>query len=131
MANEMNPMYQDIANVVSQTLYDPANQQLADPSLLNHYAFISKRKYWLDVVVDSNAIELEKQIFLWNMEDAGKPSEERQPIWIYLMNYGGDADCGWSLIDAILASETPVYTVNVGVAASAAALILWQDTSVS
>lgn len=46
---------------------------------------------------------------------------ERKPIWIYLHNYGGNFDLEWSLIDVITASKTPIYTVNMGVCASAAA----------
>jgi len=66
---------------------------------------------------------LQRLILRWNMEDAGKPPAERKPIWLYIMSYGGDMDYMWSTIDMILTSSTPVYTVNVGVAASAASLI--------
>ena len=71
--------------------------------------------------MDDNTLEWEKQILLWNMEDQGIPAEQRQPIWIYLFNYGGSFDMEWSFIDLIDASATPIYTVNMGVCASAAA----------
>ena len=57
------------------------------------------------------------------MEDRGLLPDERKPIWLYIMSYGGDIDYMWSVIDTIMMSVTPVYTVNMGVAASAAALI--------
>lgn len=118
-----NDTIQDIANRVAETLYDPANVQLPGPELITFYAMKAERKYWLDFQVDMSAVELIKQIIVWNSEDKGIAKEVRKPIWIYLFNYGGDADCGWSLINAILTSDTPIYTVNIGVCASAAALI--------
>lgn len=66
---------------------------------------------------------LHRMILRWNMEDKGKKPEERQPIWIYIMSPGGECDVMWALVDAIRLSATPVYTVNVGVASSAASLI--------
>ena len=62
-------------------------------------------------------------ILRWNMEDAGKPVTDRKPIHIYIMSPGGSLEYMWMLIDAIRASVTPVFTINTGVAASAAALI--------
>ena len=52
-----------------------------------------------------------------------KPAEDRQPIKIYIISYGGDLDYMWAMVDIINASQTPVYTINIGVAASAASLI--------
>lgn len=66
---------------------------------------------------------LHRMILRWNIEDAGKKPEERAPIWIYIMSPGGEVDIMWALVDAIKLSATPVYTVNVGTASSAAALI--------
>lgn len=57
------------------------------------------------------------------MEDVGQPVTDRKPIHIYIMSPGGHLEYMWMLIDAIRASVTPVYTINTGVAASAAALI--------
>ena len=44
----------------------------------------------------------------------GIPVEQRQPILLYVASNGGDVDAGFELIDAILASKTPVYTINLG-----------------
>ena len=106
-----------------ETLGAGANAELPSPKMLTHYVLDANRKLFLDEVVDYPIIETTKRIMLWNMEDAGKPVEERSPIWLYIMNYGGALDYAWQLIDIIAASETPVYTVNIGVCASAAALI--------
>ena len=66
---------------------------------------------------------LHRMILRWNMEDAGKKPEERSPIMIYIMSPGGEVDIMWALVDAIKLSTTPVYTINIGTASSAAALI--------
>ncbi len=99
------------------------NYQLPDPELVSYYKLEKERKLWLDGEVDINMLEYERLILRWNIEDAGKPVNERKPIWLYLMNYGGDADMMWSFIDTIESSVTPVYTVNMGVCASAAGII--------
>lgn len=50
----------------------------------------------------------------YNAEDKGKPIEERQPIILYCSSVGGSVAVGFQIIDLILSSETPVYTVNTG-----------------
>ena len=82
-----------------------------------------ERIIYLETDVDPQVTAIQKQILAWNKEDEGKPVEERKPIKVYIMSYGGDADCAWMLIDTLLASKTPVYTVDVGVASSAAGII--------
>ena len=83
----------------------------------------AQRKIWLDDDIGYNVIEIQRLIMRWNIADKGVAPEMRKPIWLYIMSYGGDLDYMWSLIDTIEMSRTPVYTVNVGVAASAASLI--------
>ena len=113
----------DLSEGILELCGDVSNYQLPDPDLVNHYRMMNDRKLWLDFRVDATSIWLEKQIMLYNIEDADIPADQRKPIWIYLFNYGGDLHMCWSLIDIIDASKTPVYTVNVGQCASAAALI--------
>ncbi len=81
------------------------------------------RKIYLDDEIDANVLAIQRLLLRWNIEDAGRSPEDRKPIVIYICSYGGDRDYMWSLIDAIRASETPVQTVNVGIAYSAAGLI--------
>lgn len=50
-------------------------------------------------------------IMKWNTEDKDLQVEKRKPIWLYLQTPGGDVIAGFSLIDVIQTSETPVYTV--------------------
>lgn len=98
-------------------------QMLPDSDHVSHWALETKRKFFFDVDVGIDLLALQRLILRWNMEDKDIPVDQRKPIWIYIMSYGGDIDYMWLIIDAIKASVTPVYTVNLGVAASAAALI--------
>ena len=59
----------------------------------------------------------------FNRLDAGKPVEERVPVKLYIDSIGGEIDSGFALIDTIIASETPVYTITTGAAYSMAFLI--------
>lgn len=96
---------------------------LPNPDLLSYYVLEAQRVLYLDGEVCDDTKEIHRMILRWNMEDEGIPREERRPIRLYIDSPGGDVYTMWMLIDAIMASETPVYTVNVGSASSAAALI--------
>lgn len=99
------------------------DKMLPDPDNLSYYILENERKIYLDVDIDECVMSIHRMILRWNMEDKGKPVEDRVPIRLYIMSYGGDLDYMWALIDAIEASVTPVYTINVGLCASAASLI--------
>lgn len=73
-----------------------------------------------DEVDDCAANGIIYNIMNWNREDKGKPIEERKPIIFTIYSYGGSVPAGLAIIDIIRASETPVYTVNVGVCYSMA-----------
>lgn len=96
---------------------------MPNPDEISHYKLEKERKYYLDDVVDGSLMGLHRMILRWNMEDVGKKLEDRKPIWIFIMSPGGEVDIMWALLDMIGASKTPIYTVNVGTAASAASLI--------
>ncbi len=59
-----------------------------------------------------------KQLLLLNQESA------TQPIKIYIDSPGGDADAGYAIFDMIRFIDAPVYTIGLGLVASAGALIL-------
>ena len=59
-----------------------------------------------------------------NKEDKGIPVEPRRPIKVYISSPGGDVVTLWSIIQVIQYSKTPVWTINVSYAYSAAAEIL-------
>lgn len=113
----------NIAEGVAANLYDPWTARLAEPDAIATHKFLAERIVWLPEVVDENMQAIQRQIMLWNMEDYGLATEERKPIRLILMNYGGDAEVCGSMVDTMLCSKTPIWTINVGVCASAGSYI--------
>ncbi len=82
------------------------------------------RRLYINFVIDESVIEsIVYQIMRFNREDKGKPVEERTPIKLFINSPGGDVCAGYGLIDAILTSKTPVYTINQAMCASMGFLI--------
>ena len=76
---------------------------------------LKQRKLFLNGDIDQFTVEgISKHILQFNREDAGIPVEERNPILLYVTSSGGSVDAGFELIDVIMCSKTPVYTVNLG-----------------
>lgn len=99
----------------------------SEDGLYNYYYYqdLKQRRLFLQDNVDQWTIApVVKHIMRFNIEDKGKPVEERTPIILYVSSNGGSVDDGFELIDMILTSKTPVYTVNVGYAYSMGFLIL-------
>ena len=84
---------------------------------------LDRRMIYLNDEVDKNIIQIAKAFMYWNAEDKDTPIEERTPIKLYICSPGGDLNYMWILIDLMNMSKTPVYTVNMCVAYSAAALL--------
>lgn len=101
-----------------------ANLQLPDPNLRAHYRDEKERIYRVDGDIDDKLLELVKLIIECNKEDKGKPTEERKPIKVYISSCGGDIVLMWSAMQAIQISKTPVWTINMSYAYSAAAELL-------
>ena len=97
--------------------------KLPSPELVNYYKDYDNRIIFIGDV-EEDLFDVTKQIYEYNRQDKGKKAEERKPILIQIMSYGGDLYQAYALVAAILASTTPVYTVNCGVAMSAGFLIL-------
>lgn len=85
---------------------------------------IEYRHLFLNCGVDNDIIEsIVYHILRYNMLDRDIPIEQRKPIYLYINSPGGDLVSCFSLIDAIIASKTPVFTVNIGECSSAGFLI--------
>lgn len=85
---------------------------------------IEERRLYISSDIESDVIDnIAYHILRYNRIDKDIPVEERKPIILYLFTPGGEVDAGWGLIDTILASKTPVYTVNQGMCASMGFLI--------
>lgn len=80
-----------------------------------HLNDLKSRRLHLNEEINMATVEnIGKHILRYNMDDRGKPVEEREPIILYLSSNGGEVWSGYQLIDIIMASKTPVYTVNLG-----------------
>lgn len=76
---------------------------------------LKQRKLFLnDEINFVSAIEVVHNILQFNTEDKEIPVEDRKPILLYVTSIGGGVDAGYALIDTILCSKTPVYTINLG-----------------
>ena len=64
-----------------------------------------------------------REIIQFNMKDMGIPKEKRRPIILLINSFGGDLEIMFAIVDAIEASTTPVWTVNMGEALSAGGMI--------
>ena len=78
------------------------------------------RELYLDDVNRDAADAFNTFIRIWNKLDAENhiPSNEREPIKIYINSDGGDLAAAFSIIDTIKMSKTPVWTINTGCAYS-------------
>lgn len=112
-----------LSEIVNAVLEELPNQVLPDPDELSYYVLEKERKLYLDYDVCPAVMSVQRMITRWNIEDKGVEPEKRRPIWLYIMSWGGDLSFMNMLIDTMEASETPVYTVNLGMAGSAASLI--------
>ena len=104
---------------------DVPNYNLPDPVLLRKYTDIKDRIWWVDGEIEyTDIIELVKFIQAINREDRDIDADNRKPIRICIFSNGGDLVATYMLIDVMKASKTPIYTINMGEALSAAAVIL-------
>lgn len=123
MSETSNPIYDAVRQVVEGMELEVPDATLPDPTMINYYMFEKDRRIFLESDVSFQIMEMIKLIMRWNKEDKDVPVEQRKPITIYIMSDGGYMSYMWAMLDAMLTSQTPIITVNLGVAASAASLI--------
>lgn len=76
---------------------------------------LKQRKLFLNVDIEQFSVfDIAKHILQFNKEDRDIAPDEREPIYLYITSNGGEVDSGFELIDIILSSKTPVYTINLG-----------------
>lgn len=75
---------------------------------------LKQRKLYINFDIDETLLnEITYHILRFNTEDKGKAIEDRKPILLYCVSNGGSLADGFGLIDVILNSKTPVYTINL------------------
>ena len=108
--------------VIPQELGD---MKLPNPDLVNHYKDYDNRIIYVDYDIDDSLLrDVGRQIIEYNRSDKGKPVEERKPIVILINSGGGCLDSTYATIAIVETSKTPIITVNMNCAYSAAGLIL-------
>ena len=76
---------------------------------------LKQRKLFLNADIDQFSVaDIVKHIMQINKEDKGLEPHQRMPIFLYVTSNGGEVDSGFELIDVIMNSKTPVYTINLG-----------------
>ena len=101
------------------------NLKLPNPMLLDTYTDRKNRLIFIDYEIDDTLLrEVGRQIIEYNREDKGKPADERTPIVILINSGGGCLDSTYATIAIMETSKTPIITVNMNCAYSAAGLIL-------
>ena len=114
----------ELDNVLLSIPTSVANLQLPDPDLRDFYQDEQDRVFWVTTEINDSLLDLVKMIIKCNKEDKGKPTEERNPIKVFIDSPGGDVCALWTTIKAIEMSKTPVHTINYCTAYSAAADLL-------
>ena len=91
---------------------DSANDQLRQK-------FLNTRQIILSGEVNKELAEkVIRQLLILEADSASKP------IYVYIDSPGGDVDAGFAIFDMIRFIKPPVYTIGMGLVASAGALIL-------
>ena len=86
---------------------------------------IDNRRLYINDDIGPDVIDsIVYQILRYNRDDNGIPAKKRKPILLYINSAGGSPSDGFGLIDAIINSKTPVYTINQAQCSSMAFLIL-------
>ena len=99
--------------------------KLPNPDLVNHYKDYDNRIIYVDYDIDDSLLrDVGRQIIEYNRSDKGKPIEERKPIVVLINSGGGCLDSTYATIAIMETSKTPIITVNMNCAYSAAGLIL-------
>ncbi len=110
---------------------DRENLKLPALDLIHEYEDEDDRRIYLegsigteDDMTNDNSVGIVKKILRYNRDDKGLAVEDRKPIFIFIDSPGGAIDGALVLAHTILNSKTPVYTVNMCCAYSAAGIIL-------
>jgi len=102
-----------------------ADLKLPAPELVDYYNDMHNRVIYIDYEIDNGLMrEVGRQILEYNRVDKGKPRDEREPIVILINSWGGDLNATYATIAIMETSITPVITVNMNSAYSAAGLLL-------
>ncbi len=76
-------------------------------------ADLKERRLFINGEIDSCVIDsIVYHVLRYNREDKGVPVEDRKPILLFINSNGGSVQDGYGVIDIMLTSKTPIYTIN-------------------
>ena len=85
---------------------------------------IENRRIFLYDDISSETIDhVVYHVLRYNRLDKDIPIDERKPIILYINSPGGSVTDGFAIIDCLLLSKTPIYTVNIATCYSMGFLI--------
>ena len=97
------------------------NMSVGDELDMQEY---EKRHLYINEGISEEQInDIVYNIMKFNKDDIGVDKNQRKPILLYMNTPGGSVIDGFGVVDAILTSETPVYTINQALCASMGFLI--------
>ena len=104
-------------NFINEKNEEKKNKTNDDDALMQK--FLNTRQIILAGEINKELSEkIVRQLLLMESLSATKP------IYIYIDSPGGDADAGFAIFDMIRFIKAPVYTIGMGLVASAASIIL-------
>ena len=127
MSHEIQNLASDLHTNISCNIFEFGRAVELQDRRLYLYGSIynvdmDEKEYYYDA---SLTAKLAEHILDFNREDEaeGIEPEKREPIRLYINSPGGDVVEGFSLIDVMELSKTPIYTINLAEAYSMAFLI--------
>lgn len=125
-----NKNFMDDKKIQDITLTDLIKNYLNNTSELKGLEDVSAmydaidRVLFLADVTDEAAETIAHLIRMWNIIDRVIEPSSRKPIKLFIDSCGGSVTAGFTIINAISLSKTPVYTINMGTAYSMGLCIL-------
>ena len=99
--------------------------KLPDPYLVDYYTDKKNRLITIDFEIENSLMrEVGELIMEYNRQDKDIPVEERRKIVMLINSFGGDLESTYATIGIMELSKTPIITVNMNCAYSAASLLL-------
>lgn len=112
--------------LLPEILEDAKSDKYISPEEYSYWSLAENRIFYItgDELYAEDFLEIGKQIIMINKVDQGKDVSQRIPVKVLIYTYGGDLHGVYSLSSIIMASTTPVITVNMGLCYSAGGLLL-------
>ena len=116
----LTPSLSDFGDIMVNVPQPVERGNFPDPEVLSYYQNREKRIFSIFEDIDDSTLWVMKEIIRINEEDKANniPIEQRQPIKLRIYTAGGALYVGFGLVDTMLASQTPVWTYNMGLCAS-------------